>query len=444
MSRIRLKRSNVEGRIPTSSDVELGEVAINTHDGKMFFKQDKDGNISIRQVGMPDIATNVMYVSKSGNDDNDGKTIADAFLTLDKALTEATTGTTIFLKSGTYTINNSSGGVDVPAGVSIIGDNLRTTNINGVSSSDDLLYVRNGCYITGVTFRNHAAAAIAFNPNGSSGMITTSPYIQNCSSITFNGGTGMKIDGSVVTGLKSMVSDAFTQINFGGKGIHILNQGYAQLVSIFTVSCDIGILVESGGQCSITNSNCSFGNFGLKATGKSPELYSGATSQAFAPNTRTVLLKNLTERPKYNDAIKFDTDPTYYTVENATPLDNGTSTITLNELFTGSTSIPEDTSVKFYQRSLIAASSITFEYIGTGTDIGFNTPRSGAFPIQENEVVEDENGEGQVYFTSTDHKGDFRIGGDLVINRASGVIQGTTFDRSLFAVLTPYILALED
>jgi hypothetical protein len=59
-------------------------------------------------------------------------------------------------------------------------------------------------------------------------------------------------------------------------------------------------------------------------------------------------------------------------------------------------------------------------------------------------VIEDADGRGKVYFTSTDHKGDFRIGGDLLINRESGTITGTTFDRSLFAVLTPYILALED
>jgi len=32
----------------------------------------------------------------------------------------------------------------------------------------------------------------------------------------------------------------------------------------------------------------------------------------------------------------------------------------------------------------------------------------------------------------------------LLINASAGIIQGTTFDRSLFAVLTPYILALED
>ena len=30
-----------------------------------------------------------------------------------------------------------------------------------------------------------------------------------------------------------------------------------------------------------------------------------------------------------------------------------------------------------------------------------------------------------------------------IINYWSGIIEGTTFDRSLFAVLTPYILAIE-
>ena len=89
------------------------------------------------------------------------------------------------------------------------------------------------------------------------------------------------------------------------------------------------------------------------------------------------------------------------------------------------------------------ASSITFEYIGTGTEVFYNTPRTGAIPIQANEIVFDDDNAGQVYFTSTDHKGDFRIGSELLINRDAGIIEGVTFDRSLFAVLTPYILAIE-
>jgi hypothetical protein len=436
---IKLKRSAVQGKVPSVSDLELGEVAVNTHDGKIFIKRDASGETSIVEFGRPDVAENVLYVSKSGSDSNDGSTIADSFLTIDAAVSAATSGTTIFVKSGDYTVSNP---VDLPANVSIVGDNLRTTTIRPSTTTSDIFYVKNACYITGVTFRDHenGAAAVAFNPNGSAGAITTSPYIQNCSSITTDG-VGMKIDGSVVSGLRSMVSDSFTQINSNGIGVYILNQGYAQLVSIFTVACDIGVLVEDGGQCSLTNSNCSFGNIGLKSTGIGPVLYSGDIATTASKGTSQISLENLSEKPKYGDAVKFSSSSRYYTVENATNLVANTSTLTLLE--TLDDDVTDTDTVDFSQRSLIAASSITFEYVGTGTSF-FNTPRLGGFPIQENEVVQDENSAGKVYFTSTDHKGDFRIGGDLTINRDAGTIEGTTFDRSLFAVLTPYILALED
>jgi hypothetical protein len=61
--------------------------------------------------------------------------------------------------------------------------------------------------------------------------------------------------------------------------------------------------------------------------------------------------------------------------------------------------------------------------------------------LSENEVTELRGG--QVYFTSTDQLGDFRIGNGLVINRVDGTITGRTFNKALFAVMTPYILAIE-
>ena len=444
MSTIKLRRSATSGAIPTTGQLELGEVAINTHDGKMFFKRDENGNLTIREVGLADRAANVLYVSKSGNDNNDGSTVAEAFLTIDEALANATSGTTIFVKSGDYTIDNSAGGVVVPANVSIVGDNLRTTNIYGQTATNDMFLLNNASHITGVTFRGHTnfAAAVSFDP--AAGNITTSPYIQNCSSITTTG-TGMRIDGSLVGGLRSMVSDAYTQINAGGYGVHLLNRGYAQLVSIFTVSCDIGILAETGGNCSLTNSNCSFGNFGLKATGSEALFGKTAICSPAAAGTNTVVIDGLVSHPtppNYGEAVKFANDPKYYTVESVTQT-VGVNEYTITLLESLETDISNGDAVDFHQRSLIQASSITFEYVGTGTGV-YDTPESGAFPIQANEVVQDANNEGLVYFTSTDHKGDFRIGGELTINRESGTITGTTFDRSLFAVLTPYILAIED
>jgi hypothetical protein len=442
MSTIKLRRSAVPSRVPTTAQLDLGEVAINTHDGVMFFKQDdtaSGGGQSIVEVGRPDTAANVFYVKEDGDDDRDGTTIAGAFATLNEAMTVASSGDTIFLKSGDHTILNNP--LEIPAGVSIIGDNLRSTTIRPSNATNDILHLNNATYISGVTFRGHTigAAAVAF-PTAGAGVITTSPYVQNCSSITSDG-VGMKIDGSRATGTRSMVSDAFTQINLGGTGVHILNRGYAQLVSIFTVACQDGILCESGGQCSLTNSNASFGTFGLRATGKSASLYTGSTTTNIVSTANTVTVGSLTTRPKYGDAIKFDGDTRYYTVNASTALNAGTSDVTILETF--DVDLASGAGVNFYERSLIQASSITFEYVGSGNNFTSALPENGGVPIQANEVIEDADGQGQVFFTSTDQLGDFRIGGELLINASAGIIEGTTFDRSLFAVLTPYILAIE-
>jgi hypothetical protein len=205
------------------------------------------------------LATDVLYVSKSGNDGNNGTTLATAFLTIARAVQEANTIVSntptakpcIFVKSGAYTESNP---VTFGPNVTLWGDNLRSVSVLPSNPANDIFQLSNACYVAGVTFRGHVAptAAVSFAPGGQ--LITTSPYVQNCSSITTTG-AGMRIDGSLTTGLKSMVVDAYTQVNQGGIGIEILNQGYAQLVSVFTVCCSYGILCQSGGTCSITNSN---------------------------------------------------------------------------------------------------------------------------------------------------------------------------------------------
>jgi hypothetical protein len=46
---IKLKRTAVQGKIPTTSNLDLGELAINTHDGRLFFQKD-DGTLSIQEI----------------------------------------------------------------------------------------------------------------------------------------------------------------------------------------------------------------------------------------------------------------------------------------------------------------------------------------------------------------------------------------------------------
>jgi hypothetical protein len=130
---------------------------------------------------------------------------------------------------------------------------------------------------------------------------------------------------------------------------------------------------------------------------------------------------------------------TFYTVKNATELANGTSTITLLE--TVFEPISANSSVSFHQGSYISSSGHTFEYVGSGDTIATALPYLGGIPRQENEITELRGG--KVFFTSTDQRGDFRIGTGLVINRVDGTISGRTFNKALFAVMTPYMLAIE-
>ena len=345
-----LKKSSVTGRAPTPEQLQYGELALNYHDGRLYYKTHLNAINSFGSVETGEV-DNVYYVAKNGSDSNNGKSLARPFATIDAALLAAAAqraqnpfpageGITIFVKSGNHYVNNP---VVLPAKTAIIGDNLRTTSIIPNNRTRDVIRVNNGSYINGVTFRNHlkgktsqeladnggyASAAVSFDPNA--GPIVLSPYVQNCTSYTapdlstgyMVAGTGMRIDGSLVKGnIRSMVVDAFTQINENGYGIHIINGGYAQLVSVFTVCCDIAVFCENGGQCSITNSNSSFGNYALKATGLLPRtLFGDDDTQQMGKTVgaqvsgRTFKITGLPTQPSIavNDALSFDSLPNQY------------------------------------------------------------------------------------------------------------------------------------
>lgn len=328
----------------------------------------------------------------------------------------------------------------------------------------------------------------------------TSPYTQGCSSITRSSsanaedaGGGVYIDGSKVDGpLRSMVMDSFTQFNEGGAGIYITNNGYAQLVSTFTICCTDAIKVDNGGTCSINTSNCSFGNRGLVALGKSPrstlrgrlkDPVNALTNRFVITDLGAPSLTALQEFPEdyqpYPGQV-FEVVDTSYLIDGTflghlTARNSGTffvvqsaskivpaefpnqgyeCTILLetNYTYTEDTSISDYTytipvtglskgsDVLFYIRSTITSSAHTFEYIGTGTTLLQAVPQKGGITDTNKEVVFDSVG--RVYFTGTNQFGDFRIGKDLTIVQATGTIEGETFDRSILQKTTPLIIAL--
>mgnify|MGYP000665562904 FL=1 len=128
------------------------------------------------------------------------------------------------------------------------------------------------------------------------GPITQGPYVRNCTNFIPKS-IGMRINGFDaepadqedigVTG--SMSVDSFTQFNQGGIGVSITNGAYAQLVSIFTICDQIAIYTNDGGQCDLTNSNASFGTFGLYSEGVGDETSKSIYRYTGIANTESLI-----------------------------------------------------------------------------------------------------------------------------------------------------------
>ena len=228
---------------------------------------------------------------------------------------------TIVIATGDYYEDNP---IITPDKSTIIGDDLRSVIIRPLNPGKDMFRVRNGMYMAGFTFRDALNTnplsteygkpvstwgyAIAFddvndltvNRGAYIGLaatkptVTLSPYIQNCSIISFLGGNGVIANGSLVKSPNvprikeeveappvgaipsqkpSMIANAFTMVSFGGTGWKIINDAYCQLVSCFQLFMLNGVYAESGGYVSITNSATNFGINALRSAGYSPITY---------------------------------------------------------------------------------------------------------------------------------------------------------------------------
>ena len=231
------------------------------------------------------------FVSPQGDDTNDGRTPATAWKTVRHACdTVFNRGQSIIaIASGSYTeqcpIKIGKGVVVEGGGLGAVDIQPDTTNDNGFgvgisddgstpNANSDVFQMNNGSRLRNIVFRNFGAGSVqacldpGTSPNDTSVWITSqSPYVQNCTNFT-PGGTGMKIDGALHNGgYKSMVANDWTQINSDGIGVHALNDGRSELVSVFTYYCDVGYLAESGGKIRSVNGSSAYGEFAVRADG---------------------------------------------------------------------------------------------------------------------------------------------------------------------------------
>ena len=167
---IRIKRSAVAGKRPTTEQLQLGELAVNFYDGKVFFKQDTNGvGIGTRIVeigaGSTSFVGKTLYVTSNGDDENTGLDDKNAKATIKAAVALAVPGDTIKVLPGTYIENNP---INLPDNVSVEGAELRRCLVQPQNSGEDLFYVGQGSHITDLSFvgspSTNGAAAIAFRP----------------------------------------------------------------------------------------------------------------------------------------------------------------------------------------------------------------------------------------------------------------------------------------
>ena len=395
------------------------------------------GNITAQNVNaninITSASANIIYVAQNGNDNNAGGLTAP-LLTIKGAMTLAAGlggNVSVHVAPGTYTEDMP---ITIPPNTALMGDNLRNVFIIPQVASSDMFYMTGGTYVWGVTVKGYTGKAFSYDPN----TVTTayvSPYIQNITSSTTTG-TAVYIDGSKCNGTKAMIVGFYTIINQGGYGIHLLNTAYSQLVNIYTIACEIGIKVESGAFCTLNGSDCSIGNYGLWAEGVGPVTTTGTIAAQYQG---LFTLNNLSNgRPNVNTVMLIDGDPEYYTIDTIIPIDALTCQVLIQEIYLGNAD--PGTNVTFYTRSSIIASAHTFEYVGAGTNPATALPQYGGIPDDTKEVIQ--IGGGVVTYTSTDQKGNFKVGDGFIVNQATATITGDAFYKSLFAQMTPYILAI--
>ena len=323
--------------------VELDSTLIDVNgsvaSGKTDYRLSSVGTgVSWRPPGVQ--TQNTIWVSKDGNDSNSGFLEGDAKATVGAAASVALEGDTIKIRPGRYVENNPIG---LRTDVSITGEDIRLVTIEPQNVEKDVFWVRRGCLIENLNFSGATigvahtdCGAVAFPitgqtansgytpggpaTQGSSGR-WRSPYVRNCTNFMTKS-IGMRINGNDAIGtpdganLKSMVCDSFTQYNEAGIGVSLTNNAYAQLVSIFTINCDIGIFAGSGAQCDLTNSNSSFGNFGLVAAGLGSTQYTGKVRDAVIPgdNSDVVVGKGVTDTDG-DSRRPFDGQAAYFKID---------------------------------------------------------------------------------------------------------------------------------
>jgi len=302
-NQVLFKRSNVKGKKPLVANTVLGEIAINTNDGRLYTKRSylnetNDPTEAIVEfVGKVPVG-NTFFVSKNGSDINDGTSWDTAFATIEKALTEATA------RNGLITLIDIGPGEYETAGHLDLPDNcmVRAVHRTVIFKPKDGFKKRNvfrmgsGCFIEGPLFEGwqldsldnpREGFAISFRPGA---IITRAPYAHKIAIRTpptwsyiappldaANGnplvdvGAGVVLaDGAVCSPYSifpNIMTWGATPVTHNGIGYLAKNGALINAVNAVSLWCHKHFMAANGGQIILSSCSTQFGDYTLVATG---------------------------------------------------------------------------------------------------------------------------------------------------------------------------------
>ena len=318
-TRIKLKRSTVAATVPTTSNLEDGEVALNIADKKLYARNGSNIiEVANQKPNTGEVTTtmlstdftngqgNTFYVATVGSDNTTlanggagGKHPDTPFLTITKALSTATSGDTIIVAPGEY---QEAFPMTVGDGVTLRGTNLRSTSVKptSVTNSNTAFILSGDCHISDLTIKDFFydssnddgyAFEVVSNMNS-----TQSPYIERCTVNT----KGSVVSGSDPYGYTQ--GDAGRGAKLDGANIASASQHGSVLFNecTFITPNQVGLKVTNGMRVEWLNCFNYFASIGIQgvqgATGKSgsgsTRLKLGGTSGTFSTSEVAYQLEN--------------------------------------------------------------------------------------------------------------------------------------------------------
>lgn len=295
---IKLKRSSVTGKTPTTEQLDLGELAINTYDGEIYLKRNQDSlEEIIKFVGKVPI-DNVYYVQKNGKDTNDGTSWDTAYVTIEKALE------TVDARNGELSLIDIGPGVYITQGHLDMPDNciIRAVHRSVIIKPEAGYEERNvfrmgsGCFLEGPIFEGwrvdsldnpSSGFAVSFRPGA---VIRRTPYAHKIAVRTVpywdnvpppldraNGnpligrGAGVVLADGIVCSpysiYPSIMTWGATPVTHNGIGYVAKNGGLINAVNAISIWCHKHFLALAGGQIILSSCATQFGDFTLVAEG---------------------------------------------------------------------------------------------------------------------------------------------------------------------------------